>query len=118
MSDILPLCETFIQALDETSQSAAMSNPAIGEATLQIYRLIQATKDSQIIKVCLHALLKAGRFGRILAARFVHSKAISERSWLPDSTHFPMPFGWHWHMRCCWTTPATTTNRRKAGSKD
>lgn len=79
VSDILPLCETFIQALDETSQSAAMSNPAIGEATLQIYRLIQATKDSQIIKVCLHALLKAGRFGRILAARFVHSKAISER---------------------------------------
>ncbi len=77
-SDIITTFESVIQTL-ESIPPAAQPDPQLAECSLQIYRLIQASKDTQIIKIALHALLISGRFGRILAARFVHGKPISER---------------------------------------
>ncbi len=85
--DLKPLAGVFLKALNEQNR-AALAAP-IAETCLNFYRIAQNSKDSHIIKTCLHALLQAGRFGRILAARFVHGKAISLREMAAIVTSLP-----------------------------
>jgi len=85
--DIKPLGDQFLEIIDQAPAPHNVST--IADATLDLYRIIQKTKDPIAIKSCLHALLRAGRFGRILAARFVHGKAISLRKLTAILTTLP-----------------------------
>lgn len=77
--DLKPLADEFMQALAALDVTSKQDAPAIAETALHFHRIIQASKDPNTIKSCLCALLRSGRFGRILAARFVHGKSISPR---------------------------------------
>ncbi|MGL1864052.1 MAG: class I adenylate cyclase [Pseudodesulfovibrio sp.] len=74
------LVEAFTLAVDDVPTLPSLDTVAISDAILSIYRVIQSSKDIQIIRVCLRALLRSGRFSRVLAARFVHGKSISMRN--------------------------------------
>lgn len=76
--DIAGLVEGFLAAARSRTDDTAKAAP-IGESALNIYRIIQTTKDSQTIRACLRILLGVGRFGRILAVRFVLGMAVSLR---------------------------------------
>ncbi|MEF2231740.1 MAG: adenylate cyclase, partial [Pseudodesulfovibrio sp.] len=73
MGESLPAAVAFLGP-DETAHAAP-----VAETALHVYRIIQTTKDARTIRACLRILLGTGRFGRILAVRFVQSMAVSLR---------------------------------------
>ncbi|WP_319471961.1 class I adenylate cyclase [uncultured Pseudodesulfovibrio sp.] len=77
--DIKSVVQNFIRALDRREPPSVFHTVPVADACLNFYRLIHQSKDSHIIRLCLSALLRAGKFGRSLAARFVAAKAVSLR---------------------------------------
>lgn len=74
-----PLVDDFIQAVAGLDTASPKNATPLSETGLNLYRILQSTKDTNTIKSCLRGLLRAGRFGRILAARYVHGKGVSLR---------------------------------------
>jgi len=79
MSDIDILADTYIKTVLSISPPTAGDAGPISETALNFSKIIQVSKDPRTIKACLRALLRSGRFARILAARFIHSRSIALR---------------------------------------
>ena len=77
--DLAGLAEKFLGAVQGIDQGDATHAAPIAESGLNVYRIIQSTKDSSSIRSCLRILLGLGRFGRILAVRFVLGMAVPLR---------------------------------------
>ena len=77
--DIKPLTKGLRALLSADSGQDLTNTGLISETALNLSRILHKSKDSQTVKSCLQVLLLMGRFGRILAARFIHSKSISMR---------------------------------------
>ena len=75
----VPLAKSFVQAVESEDVSEAADGALIADACLSIFRIAQRSKDIQSLRHALTALLRAGRFGRILASRFVHSMTVTLR---------------------------------------
>jgi len=73
------MADSFIDHLETASANQSRDAAPIAENVLNLYRIANSSKDSHIIQTCLHALLRSGRFGRILATRFIHGKTIPLR---------------------------------------
>jgi adenylate cyclase class 1 len=50
------------------------------DAVLSLYAVANGTKDVQAVQNCLQAMVRSGRFGRILASRFINGKAVPLRN--------------------------------------
>ena len=87
--DLKPLTKDFLTNVEASAHTGHQDAAPIAEAALNLYRIVQASKDSHTIKTSLCTLVRLGRFGRILAARFVHGKAISLRELAATVTTFP-----------------------------
>lgn len=77
--DLSPLVENFIQHLHAVPVHQAQESGPIAETILNIFHIANTSKDPHISRICLHALLRGGRFGRLLATRFMHGKSIPLR---------------------------------------
>ena len=87
--DLAGLAEEFLRAVRGIDPGEATYAAPIAESGLNVYRIIQSTKDSQSIRACLRILLGIGRFGRILAARFVFGMAVPLRELAAIITSIP-----------------------------
>ena len=89
--DLAAIGEAFPTAVaalgpDETAHAAP-----VAETALLVFRLVQASKDARTIRACLRILLGSGRFGRILAVRFVQSLTVSLRELAAMVASLPAP---------------------------
>ena len=92
LPDLAGLAEEFLAAVGRIDQGEATLAAPIAESGLNVYRIIQSTKDSQTIRSCLRILLGIGRFGRILASRFVLGMAVSLRELAAMVTSIPASY--------------------------
>jgi adenylate cyclase class 1 len=76
--DLAKTVDAFVDAASNNGD-APFTPIALGEATLNLFRLAQASSDGSTLRSCLRGMLRAGRFGRILAARTIHAMTISLR---------------------------------------
>lgn len=77
--DLGPLVENFIRIMHDAPPEQAQDSGPIAETILNLFHIANTSKDPHISRICLHALLRGGRFGRILATRFMHGKSIPLR---------------------------------------
>jgi len=77
--DFAPLGEGFLAAAAALTPDETDSATPVAETALHVFHIIQTTKDAKALRVCLRLLLGTGRFGRILAVRFVQSMTVSLR---------------------------------------
>lgn len=78
-SELAPLVQSFITTRTHADLTAPHVVAPLAECAMHFARILHQTKDPKGIRECLRALLRAGRFGRILAVRFVHGKSVSLR---------------------------------------
>jgi adenylate cyclase class 1 len=89
--DLAGLAEEFLDAVRDVDPGEATHAAPIAETGLNVYRIIQSSKDSMTIRSCLRILLGIGRFGRILAARFVLGMAVPLRELAAMVSSIPVP---------------------------
>jgi adenylate cyclase class 1 len=77
--DLGQTVDAFIQAMTETTPDDTADAGPLAEATLNLFRIAQASSDGATIRTCLRGMLRAGRFGRILSARVVLGMTVSLR---------------------------------------
>lgn len=88
-SELTPLTTALLTILKQPAPFSPDESQILTAIVLNYYRIIQKSKAPDIIKTCLIALLRFDRFGRILAVRFIHSKALSLRQLTDIITTFP-----------------------------
>ncbi|WP_419785069.1 class I adenylate cyclase [Pseudodesulfovibrio sp.] len=74
-----PLGEAFLVAIKRLSPNQVENATPVAETALNVFYIIQNTKDTKGLRIGLRILLGSGRFGRILAMRFVQSMTVSLR---------------------------------------
>lgn len=74
------------QTVEFMDWCSASPRPARGDAAphsdavLSLYAVVNGTKDIQTVQTCLQAMVRSGRFGRILAARYIVGKGVPLRN--------------------------------------
>lgn len=76
MADIKEMADDFRAAVATISLPSRTDAAPFADSALHFYRIARSSKDPITIRHSLHCLLRAGRFGRILCARYIHGKAI------------------------------------------
>ncbi|QJB55016.1 class I adenylate cyclase [Pseudodesulfovibrio sp. zrk46] len=84
-----PLVQGFLNFLEKTPPEETRQAAPKADTVLSLNRILQKSQDPSTIKSCLRAMLRAGRFGRILSARFVHGKSIPMRKLAAILTSLP-----------------------------
>jgi adenylate cyclase class 1 len=81
--DLTETTRAFARAVSGLAAAPAALDPAVAapvaDATLGLFRMAQGSGDAATVRACLHGMLAAGRFGRILASRVVTGMTISLR---------------------------------------
>lgn len=71
------LAEQVMAWCDETPQLTRQDAAPHSDGILSLYAIANATSEIQTIQACLQAMVRSGRFGRILASRYIVGKAVS-----------------------------------------
>ncbi|MBU4192988.1 MAG: class I adenylate cyclase [Proteobacteria bacterium] len=82
-ADLAQLADAFVQAMaalppDHAHGSQANAAP-VAETVLNLFRIAQSSSDASTLRTCLRAMLRAGRFGRILSSRIILGMTVSLR---------------------------------------
>ena len=70
------LAVEFMDWCDANPRPVRGEAAPLADAILSLYSVANSTKDVQAVQNCLQAMVRSGRFGRILAARFINGKGI------------------------------------------
>ena len=69
----------FMEWCDATPRIGPKAAPLRADIVLALHAIIGNSKDLQTIQHCLQAMVRSGRFGTLLAARFILGKSVSLR---------------------------------------
>lgn len=82
-ADLAQWAEAFAQAVAGLEPGSAHGSPAqaasVAETVLNLFRIAQSSSDAGTLRACLKAMLRAGRFGRILSSRIILGMTVSLR---------------------------------------
>jgi adenylate cyclase class 1 len=82
-TDLAQWAEAFVRAVAELTPASALYSPThaapVAETVLNLFRIAQSSSDSSTLRTCLKAMLRAGRFGRILSSRIILGMTVSLR---------------------------------------
>ncbi|MBG0791815.1 MAG: class I adenylate cyclase [Desulfovibrionaceae bacterium] len=79
----------FMDWCDANPRPVRQEAAPLSDAALSLYAMADGTKDVQSVQNCLQALVRSGRFGRILAARFVNGKSVGLHNLSPKIGQWP-----------------------------
>ena len=66
----------FMDWCDANPRPLRQDAAPLSDALLSLYAVANATKDVQSVQNCLQAMIRSGRFGRILTSRFIVGKSV------------------------------------------
>lgn len=79
----------FMDWCDANPRPVRQDAAPLSDAILSLYSVANSSIDTQAVQNCLQAMVRAGRFGRVLASRFITGKGAPLRNLTPMVALWP-----------------------------